>query len=249
MPGSFFSMLADDTRRITLDCDVVAGFWPPRGELPTGPDDVSRLLVRGRIDGALVSSAQGIWYDEAGGVEELREWDKLHGWLSCPAVNLRDAVGVGERLDRLVAAGGRAIRLPSVTQGIAPGSPSYTHVVREAVARGLVMLTEGDFASVQGAFRGLGAKVVFLDAGYYQMSDFLLAAAEEPHFVASTRRMLGPDSLEIICSEVGSSHLAFGSGSPLQDLEPTLWRLLDANITADDFAAVAGGTLTTLLED
>lgn len=248
MSGTFFEHLARDERRIALDCDVVAGTWTARADLDASPAAIARTLRRGAIDGALVSSAQGVWYDESGGHEELRDWSEEHGWLRCNAVNLRDTVGIGERLDRLVADGVRAIRLPSTTQGIAPGSPSYVHVVREAAARGLLMLAEGDFASVQGPFRGLGAKVIFVDAGYYQMSDFLIVAPDEPHFVASTRRMLGPDSFEIICSEVGSSHLAFGSGTPLQDLEPTVWRLRDARISAEDYAAVAGGTLTALLE-
>lgn len=87
-----------------------------------------------------------------------------------------------------------------------------------------------------------------LDLSYYQGADFLIAAADEPTFVASTRRLLGPDSLEIICDEVGAHHVVFGSGSPLQDLEPTVWRLRDARLSATDFAAVAGGTLTSLLE-
>lgn len=248
MPGTFFDRLAADERRIAVDCDVVAGPWTSRADLDTSPEAVARILERGGIDGALVSSAQAIWYDEAGGGTELRGWAGTHGWSRCNAVNLRDTVGIGERLDAWLADGVRAIRLPSSTQGIAPGSPSYTHVASEAARRGLLILAEGEFATVQGAFRGLGAKVVFVDAGYYQMSDFLLAAKDEPHFVASTRRMLGPDSMEIICSEVGSSHLAFGSGSPLQDLEPTVWRLRDARIPAEDFDAVAGGTITTLLE-
>lgn len=248
MPG-FFERLASDTRRIALDCDVVAGPWTARADVDASPEAINRILERGGIEGALVTSSQACWYDEAGGAVELRRWAEQHGWLRCNAVNLRDAIGIGERLDAWLADGVRAIRIPGVTQGSSPGNPGYRHVVAEAAARGMTMLVEGPFTGVQGAFRGIGAKVIFLDASYYEMADFLLVARDEPGFVASTRKMLGPDSMEIICSEVGASHLTFGSGSPLQDLEPTVWRLRDARISDEDFAAVAGGTLTVLLED
>ena len=66
--------------------------------------------------------------------------------------------------------------------------------------------------------------------------------------VASTRRLLGPDSLEIICGEVGADHLVFGSGSPLQDLEVSEWRLRDARLSEAEFDQIAGGTISALME-
>lgn len=247
MPG-FFEKLAADQRRIALDCDVTAGFWPARGDIDASPEAVQRLLSRGGIDTALATSAQACWYDEAGGADELRTWADDHGWLRCNAVNLRDAWGIGERLDAWVADGVGAIRLPSSTQGVPASAPGHRLVVEEAARRGLVMLTEGGFNQTQQAFRGLGAKVVFLEASYYELADFLIVARDEPHFVVSTRRMLGPDAIETICGEVGAAHIAFGSGAPLWDLEPSVWRTRDARISDEDFAAVTGGTLQQLLE-
>lgn len=244
----FFERLTRDTRRITLDCDVLAGLWTSRPEIDATPEAIEGILERGGIDAPLLSSSRGCWYDEAGAVVELREWARPRGWRRCNAVNLRDAVGFPERLDEWISDGVRAIRLPGVTQGQHPTNPGYRHVIRTAAERGVTMLVEGGFNDVQEAFRGIGAKVVFLDASYYELADFLLVAADEDGFVASTRKMLGPDSFERVCGEVGSSHLAFGSGSPLQDLEPTVWRLRDARISHDDFTAVAGGTLARLLE-
>lgn len=245
---TFFADLAADERPITLDCDVTIGFWPPRADLDLSPAGVARVLERGRIGGALVTASAGVWSDEARGVEDTLAAAELHGWSPCPAVNLRDARGIGERLDAWLERGVQAIRLPSCAQHIPTHSPGFQLTVREAASRGLLMLADGDFVEVQRAFRDLGAKVVFLDLSYYQGADFLIAAADEPTFVASTRRLLGPDSLEIICDEVGAHHVVFGSGSPLQDLEPTVWRLRDARLSATDFAAVAGGTLTSLQE-
>lgn len=247
MPG-FFEQLAEDTRRITLDCDVLVGHWPPRPDVDGSPEAIERLMARGGIDAPLASSARGCWYDEDGAADELRRWAEPRAWPRCNSVNLRDAIGFGERLDTWIADGVRAIRLPGVTQGKRPTHPGYRHIIEQAAAREVVMLVEGGFCEVQEAFRRLGAKVIFLDASFYELADFLLVAASEPGFVVSTRKMLGPDSFERICETAGARHLAFGSGSPLQDLEPTVWRLRDARIAAADFAAVAGGTLRDLLK-
>lgn len=245
---TFFERLAEDERRIRLDCDVVAGLWTSRADVDASPAAVAKLLERCNIDSALVSSSQAVWYDEEAGNAETAAWADEFGWLRCHAVNLRDTHGIAERLDEWVEAGVRAIRLPGVTQGKSPSTPGYRLTVEAAAERGLVMLVEGAFTAVQSAFRGLDAKVVFLDASYYELADFLIVAADEPGFVASTKRMLGPDSFEIVCAEVGASHLAFGSATPLHDLEPPVWRLRDADLSPAEFDAIAGGTLTNLLE-
>lgn len=244
----FFEDLALDERRLALDCDVVVGHWTARPDLDASPEALLALQARGGIDSAVVACAEAVWYDEERGNRRASALAREHGWVPCHAVNLRDTYGIGERLDEWVESGVRAIRLPGSTQGISPSNPGYRKTVTEAAARRLVMLVEGDFTAVQAAFRGLGAKAVFLDASYYELADFLLVAQEEPAFVVSTRRMLGPDSFEIICDEVGAAHLTFGSGTPLQDLEPTVWRLRDAALSPADFDAVAGGTLRSLLE-
>lgn len=247
MPG-FFERLAADERPIALDCDVVAGLWTSRADVDGSPEAITAILRRGGIVNALVASAQACWYDEAGGAEQLKAWSQAHDWHRCNAVNLHDAIGIEDRLDAWLEDGVRAIRIGSTTQNVAPGRPGYQRIVDTAASRGMVMLVEGLFSQVHMFFRGRGAKVVFLDATYYEMADFLLIAQEEPGFVTSTRKMLGPDAFETVCGEVGASHIAFGSGSPLQDLEPTVWRLRGARLSSEDFEAVAGGTLRSLLE-
>lgn len=249
MPRStFFSELADDARRITTDCDVLAGHWTARADLDTSPGRVAALLERGGIDSALVASAKAVMFDETSGNQQVRTWAQEHGWSAAHVVNLRDCWGIEDKLEEWVGLGVRAIRLPGITQMVPVTSAGYQLVVREAVRLGLVMMVEGNFSVMQHAFRGLGAKVVFLDMGYYETADFMIAAREEPGYVASTRRLLGPDSLEIICGEVGAHHVAFGSGTPLQDLEPTVWRLRDARLAPEEFRAIAGGTINELLE-
>ena len=249
MPGgTFFEALAHDNRTIGIDCDVVVGHWPPRADLDTSEARVAELLARGGIASAVVTDAQRVWLDEASGADRAFHLADARHWFPSPAVNLRDLWRVEERLDEWAARGARAVRVPMATQGIGAGSPGIRRLVESATDRKMVLLTEGAFSAVQQAFRGMGASVVFLDISYYETADFLISASEEPGFVASTRKLLGPDSIEIIAGEVGASHLAFGSGVPLQDLEPSVWRLRDARLAVEEFAAVAGGTITGLME-
>lgn len=249
MPGStFFAELAEDTRRIELDCGVLAGHWTARADLDAAPDRIRPILARGGIDSAVVVSGMAVMYDEARGNAQALEWAEDLGWTAAHAVNLRDCWGIEEKLAEWHQRGVRAIRLQGVTQLVPVTAPGYRATVRAAASLGLTILVEGNFNTVQHAFRDLGAAVVFLDMGYYETADFMIAAREEPGFVASTRRLLGPDSLEIVCEQVGAQHVAFGSGVPLQDLEPTVWRLRDARLAPEEFRAVAGGTMRGLLE-
>ncbi|MDO5535793.1 MAG: hypothetical protein Q4F65_14230 [Propionibacteriaceae bacterium] len=116
------------------------------------------------------------------------------------------------------------------------------------LAQRFVLLVEDDLVDVLSTVRGIGARVVLLDHGYYRIDEFLAAARSEPGLVVSTRRWLGPESIETVCGEVGAHHLAFGSGIPLQDLEVSAWRLRDARVSDAEYERIAGGTLTNLLD-
>ena len=246
--GNFFDDLATDDRKITLDADVIIGGWPSRADLDFSPAAVQAQLDRGGITGALVCSGQGVWAGWAEGNAETRTIAAGNGWTPCATVNLRDAWPAADILDEALDAGVRAVRLFPVQQQIAVNAPALRHVIDEANARSMLMLTEGDFPTWSPVFEGKGARVVLLDMHYYTLADFLLVARREPGFIASTRKLGGPTSIAIGVAEVGASHFVYGSGAPLQDIEPTAWHLRDADISADDWAAITGGNLRALLE-
>ena len=163
-------------------------------------------------------------------------------------VDLRDAVGVGARLDELIARGVRWLRLFTVQQGVQQPTPAYLHVVEEACARGLVLLHDGDPRRFGLVLAGRGAEVIFLDLHVYLLTDFLLMARDEPGFRITSRMLSSPDGIERVVETVGANHLVFGSRTPFMDISPQTLRLRYARISADDRALIAGGNIRALLE-
>jgi hypothetical protein len=236
------------TEPIALDCDVLVGAWPPRADLDLAPETVAARLGRAGITGALACSGRGAWFDDAAGNDETLAACGRDGWRPAGTVDLRNALRAEPELDRLVAAGVRAVRLFGPLQGCEPGFPGYSHVIAAAVARGLVLLVEGDLRVLWRDLAGRGATVVFLDAHAYHVADFVLAARAEPGFIASTRLLNAPDSIERVAGEVGASRLVFGSRTPLSDTSPAALRMRHARLSDADWAAVTGATLEGLLK-
>lgn len=241
--------MADAPRPIALDCDVLFGTWPPRAQVRMDLPTVRSTLDGAGIGGAVACSARGAWFDDVdGNTETIDAVRPLDGWYAAGTINLRNALRAESELDRLVAAGVRAVRLFAPTQSAAPSFPGYRHVVDAALRRDLVLLVEGDFRVCWQAYAQRDARVVFLDVHAYHLADFILAARQEPGFVASTRLLNAPDSIETVVGEIGAGHLAFGSRSPLHAISPATIRLRNARIADADWSMVAGGTLCDLLD-
>jgi hypothetical protein len=231
---------------ITLDCDVLVGAWPRRADLDLSAPAVAARLQRAGITGALVCSGRGAWYDDIAGNNETMAL-AAGAWVPVGTINLRNALRAEAELDRLTGAGVRAVRLFGPLQGCEPAYPGYGHVRDQALRRHLTVLVEGDFRQIWSAFAGRGATVVFLDVHAYHVADFVIAARAEPGFIASTRLLNAPDSIERVVGEVGPGHLAFGSRAPVHDVSPAALRLRHARLGSSDWAAVAGGTVRRAL--
>ena len=236
------------TDPISLDCDVLCGTWPPRAELDFGWPAVRARLDAAGIGDALVCSGRGAWFDDVDGNTETLALPAETGAVAVATINLRNALRTDMVLYRMEAAGVRAVRLFGPLQGCEPHFPGYRHAVGEILDRGMVPLVEGDVRQCWQAFAGRGARVVFLDVHAYHVADFILLASTEPGFVASTRLLNAPDSIETVVGEVGASHLAFGSRTPLHDTSPSVLRMRHARLDDQDWAAVTGGTMRSLLE-
>ncbi|WP_163506391.1 hypothetical protein [Fodinicola acaciae] len=230
---------------IDIDCDVLCGSWPPRAELDFSWPAVRARLDAAGIENALACSGRGAWFDDADGNAETLALDNA---IPVGTVNLRNALRATAVLDDLQAAGVRAVRIFGPLQGCEPHFPGYRHVVDGILGRGMVPLVEGDLRHCWQPFADRGARVVFLDVHAYHLADFILLARREPGFVASTRLLNAPDSIETVVGEVGASHLAFGSRTPLHDTSPSVLRMRHARLSDVDWTAVTGGTIRSLLE-
>jgi len=228
-------------QEIGIDVDVLFGTTPSR-RLDASLEAAAGLHARHRIRRGMVCSLRGALFDARSGNDEMRKASERTGFIPVGAVDVRDALAAEGEIDQLVSAGVRLLRLFPAEQWVEPDSPGLAHIVDLAVERGLVLLTGGDPSRFWRSFAGRGARVCFLDVHAYRVADFVVLARREPGFVASTRMLCGPDSIERIAGEVGAHHLAYGSGAPLHDVLPSALRLRTAALDERDWRQVANGT-------
>lgn len=255
---------------VALDVDVLVGAYPDRDGPPGTPASVRTMLAEHRIRAGAVASLRAALFDMRSGNDatlaltapdgktapgQQTTPDALTaadegapvGFVPVGVVDLRDPVGAGREMDRLAAAGVRAVRLFPDEQGVEAGFPSVRHVARQAARLDMAVLTGGDVRRFWQPFAGLGLSVVFLDTHFYHLGDFLVAAADEPGFHTSTRLLNSPDALETVAAEIGAERLLYGSRSPHYEPIVPLLRLATSGLKADEVAAVVGGNARRLL--
>lgn len=237
---------------VALDVDVLVGAYPDRDGPPGTPASVRAMLAEHRIRAGVVASLRAALFDMRSGndatlaLTAAGEQEPV-GFTPVGVVDLRDPVGAGREMDRLAAAGVRAIRLFPDEQGVEAGFPSVRHVARRAARLDMTVLTGGDVRRFWQPFAGLDLSVVFLDTHFYHLGDFLVAAADEPGFHTSTRLLNSPDALETVAAELGAERLLYGSRTPHYEPLVPLLRLATSGLKADEVAAVAGGNARRLL--
>ncbi|MBT2227203.1 amidohydrolase family protein [Nonomuraea sp. NEAU-A123] len=252
---------------VALDVDVLVGAYPDRDGPPGTPASVQAMLAEHRIRAGAVASLRAALFDmrssndatlaltatgeEAAAGEGAAVGGQAEGapvgFVPVGVVDLRDPVGAGREMDRLAAAGVRAVRLFPDEQGVEAGFPSVRHVARQAARLEMAVLTGGDVRRFWQPFAGLDVSVVFLDTHFYHLGDFLVAAADEPGFHTSTRLLNSPDALETVAAELGAERLLYGSRTPHYEPLVPLLRLATSGLKADQVAAVAGGNARRLL--
>ncbi|WP_051426059.1 amidohydrolase family protein [Jiangella gansuensis] len=230
-----------------LDCDLLIG-RDIRTAVRVTAGELAATLAGTRISGGVAGSLRALLFDAPSGNDEAAAAAADHGWWPAAGVDLRDPLTALAEVERAAAAGVRAIRLAPARQEVPPTVPGLRAVVAAAVAHGLLVLAEGDLRLVGPALRGLGARVVFLDAHFYHLGDFILLAREEPGFHASTRLLGNPDGWELVAGSVGAERLVFGSRPGWFEAGAVLARLDTARLSPSELDLVTGQNLRRLLE-
>ncbi|MEU0881604.1 hypothetical protein ABZ345_23570 [Lentzea sp. NPDC005914] len=234
--------LPAERHEIGIDVDVLFGAVPHR-QLDASLDAVAKQQERHGIRRGLLCSLRGALFDVCSGNDETRKAvEQQQRFVQVGSVDIRDALGAEDEIGRLAESGVRILRLFPPEQWVEPCSPGLAAVVDTAVGHDMVLLTSGDFSQFWRPFADRGARVCFLDVHAYRVADFVVTARREPGFVASTRMLVGPDSIERIAGEVGAQHLAYGSRTPLHDVMPSALRLRMAGLTKQEWKQVTGGT-------
>ncbi|MFC0532434.1 hypothetical protein [Phytohabitans kaempferiae] len=235
---------------IAWDVDVLFG-KAPKHDVDASVEAVSGSLAGHGVAGAFACSLRGALYQAGEGNDETLAAARAAAaprLVPVGTVDCRDALVAEAEVARLADAGVRVVRLFPVEQGAEPEHPGFRHIVDVSLAAGMTILTEGDVRRFWMPFADRGARVCFLDVHAYHVADFVLLARREPGFVASTRLLNSPDSIERIAGEVGAGHLAYGSRAPLHAVGPAALRLRRAALAPAEWAMVAGGTAAGWLE-
>ena len=230
---------------VALDIDVLIGRFPDRPGPEGDPTAVMAMLADRGVARAAVASLRAALFDVTVGNADAMA---VPDGVAVGTLDLRDPLGSSAELERLVAAGVRAVRFFPEEQGVEPDFPAVLHLARLAADAGLVILTGGDVRRFWRPFAGLGTGVVFLDTHFYHLGDFLLVAADEPGFHTSTRLLTSPDGLEQVTEHVGAQRLLFGSRAPVYEPYVPLLRLATSSLSATEKLMVAGGNARRLLE-
>lgn len=229
-----------------LDCDLLIGRDIATGARLDGASLAGALAELG-VGGGLVTSLRSLLFDAPSGNDEAREVAASHGWQAAAGVDLRDPLTALDEVARAEALGVRAVRIAPDRQGVPATAPGLRAVARAAAASGLVLLAEGDVRVVGPALTGLGATVVFVDAHFYHLGDFVLLARDEPGFHASTRLLGDVDGWEVVAAEAGAGRLVFGSRPGWFEAAAVVDRLAAAGLTPPERELVVGGNLRRLL--
>lgn len=240
-----------------------ASIAPAGGRPPLQLWDVDLLLGRDpvadvRVDEAdlrgwvgpvvrsgVLGSLRALAFDAASGNAEVAETALALGLVPALALETRDWLGARDALD--AAPAGTIVRLAPQRQDCQPSFPGFRAIVRVCAERGFPVLAEGDVRAWGPAYAGLGLRVVFLDAHFYHLGDFVSLAADEPGFAASTRLLNGPDSLAIVVDELGVDRLVFGSRTGFHEGSSAVSRLVTSALGETELVAAASGTLRRLL--
>ncbi|TDC50175.1 hypothetical protein E1212_15740 [Jiangella ureilytica] len=229
-----------------LDCDLLIGRDIAVGTRVDGAALAGGLAGLG-IGGGLVTSLRALLFDAPSGNDEARLVAAEHGWQPVAGVDLRDPLTALAEVARAAELGVRAVRLAPGRQGVPATAPGLRAVARAAASAGLLLLAEGDVRVVGPVLAGLGATVVFLDAHFYHLGDFVLLAGDEPGFHASTRLLGDVDGWELVCAWAGAERLVFGSRPGWFEAAAVVDRLAAADLTAPQRDLVTGGNLRRLL--
>lgn len=227
-----------------LDADLLLGRDITTGA-EAGVDDLSAWMTEVGVVGGLLGSQRALQFDAASGNAEAAEAASRLGLVPTLSLETRDWLGARAALES--AGEGTVVRLAPQRQDCLPTHPGFRAIVADCAERGFPVLTEGDLRVWGPAFEGRGMTVVFLDAHFYHLGDFVALASAEEGFLASTRLLNGPDSLSQIRDELGIERLVFGSRAGFSEGRSALDRLMMSDLSDADKGAVAHGNLARLL--
>lgn len=246
-----------------FDANVWLG---PLGQRPPGaPEDVPALLATMDAYGltrALVTHTAAKWHDPATGngrlTEELIGQDRLAAcWAVLPAAT-GEAPAEPKQVERLLGAGARAARLCPAAHRLSLEAWEVDRLLGALAERRVPLLLDFDnrhwseprpWRFIEWCCRTYpDLPVVLLREGQANFRTLFILLDRCPNLIVETSYLQGHDAINLLVERWGAHRLAFGTGLPVFDPALPIAGLTYAGLSSEELAAVAGGTLRSLME-
>jgi len=234
----------------TIDCDVIAGFWP-RAKVPMDPRAVSAALARHGIGEACVVSARAALFDFVAGNREALRWaEESEGsavrFRPVGSVDLRRYLGYRGEIRELCRRGVGLWRLFPEYQGWDWDHPGFRKVADALEEEGATLFVKGRPGGIVKALEGSKVRLV-IGAHFYDLAEALALWEDGRDFWLSTGLLHGPGSIDLVAERAGAERLVFGSGTPLAATGSAVAVLGASGLAEDAKRKVLRGNLDSLI--
>ena len=234
----------------TIDCDVIAGFWP-KARVPMSPQLVSDSLHRNGIAEAHVISARGIFFDFQAGNRETLQWAeesrrrpvRLH---PVGTIDLRRYLGWRDEIREMTKAGMRIWRFFPEHQGWDFDHPGFRRIVGALEEEGAVLYLKGKPGKIWKALQGSKVKLV-IGSHFYDLAEVFALWEEGHEFKITTQLLHGPGTIDLVRELWGADRMIYGTGMPLSSQGSARATLEASKLGRADLDLVFGGNLAALL--
>ncbi len=216
---------------------------PTTQEIDWSLDNLLAVLDKHQVDRALTYSLRGKMYDFVDGNEETWQAGQNHPQLIPVAtIDPQRYFGCREEIQRCVDRGFRIFRFFPDEQGWSISALPFLKICEELAEHDVaVMLPAGGQTTIGTVICPFGFNVVAIGAGYANVTESIVVAAEYENFFCETSLIHTADTISAMVAEIGAHQLVFGSNSPESYFEAAYNLVADAQLSAAHKDAILGG--------
>lgn len=236
---------------VILDCFTLFGPVPPRGVAQAGTLELTGLMARHAVAGAITVSTRGLYYSAVAGNRETAALCREAGPSLQPGAVLDPRIPLATQ----ATTGARMLCLMPVSQGWPIPFAPLADLLKALVGTGskvpLFWETRriGDATRIQEAVEASGYSgpnlLGSMDAD--SLVEALSVARTNPRFALVTNGLRGVGEIALAVSAVGANRVLFGSEAPVRSMGSALALLRRAGLNAGDFELVIGGNAKRLI--
>lgn len=234
-----------------VDANTCFGSAPGR-RFDVSAQQLVEILKREGIGRAVTASLAGAYLGpEEGNAETLEACRRHSELLPAATADPRSYFGRDELVLRARRQGCVLLRLFNGLQGWPVDFAPVRVILQEARDAGMpVMLDAAARGEITRACRlaaEVGVTLIVSEIGYQGLSEIIVCMTEFPQVYAETSRIVTPDGLGVMCREVGSERLLFGTGAAVNYVGGPKLTLTGSGLGADDVRRIASRNVLELL--